>query len=222
MLYLKELQQNEVLVNYNFYCLWPFNIKEDNPWELLIVQFYNSLLSSQYPLFYSSVTKTWNKLDQSYFLSHNILSIGFEEILYPSMLEVISILEISLVTISKEIWDKLNVNDKFENRVIKEEDFLKLFYQDDVLVKIPVNIKNTIVTASLVVFANNKHNKVLPELMKVTKLIVFLVVLMVKCLKSPKTFWILIQKFPSYFYLVIICAQRKLFSNKVFFVIRLF
>ena len=168
LLYLKELQQSNL---HDFYCLWPLKLKEDNPWELLIMEFYNSLLSNQYSLFYSSVTKTWNRLDQSYFLSHNILSIGFEEVLYPSMLEVISILKISLVTISKEIWDKLNVNDNFENRVIKEEDFLKLFYQDDVLVKIPVNIKNTIVTASLVVFANNKHNKVLPELMKATNCI---------------------------------------------------
>ena len=166
LLYLKELQQNN-----NFYCLWPLKLKEDNPWEFLIVEFYDSLLSSQHSLFYSSVTETWNKLNQSYFLSHNILAIGFEEILYPSMLEVISILKISLVTISKEIWDKLNVNDNFESRVIKEEDFLKLFYQDDVLVKIPVNIKNTIVTASLVVYANNKHNKALPELMKNTNCI---------------------------------------------------
>ena len=173
LLYLKELEQNENLVNYNFYCLWPVRIKEDNPWELLIMQFYNSLLSSQHPLFYSSVTKTWNNLDHSCFLSHNILSIGFEEILYPSMLEVISILKISLVTISKDIWDKLsNVNDdKFEKKVIKEEDFIKLFYQDDLLVKVPVNIKNTIVTASLIVFANNKHNEALPELMKATNCI---------------------------------------------------
>ena len=168
LLYLKNLQQSNF---HNFYCLWPLKLKEDNPWELLIVEFYNSLLSSQHSLFYSSVTETWNKLNQSYFLSHNILAIGFEEILYPSMLEVISTLKISHVTISKEIWDKLNVNDNFESRVIKEEDFLKLFYRNDVLVKIPVNTKNTIVTASLVVFANNKHNKALPELMKGTNCI---------------------------------------------------
>ena len=171
LLYLKELQQNEALVNYSFFSLWPLETKENNPWELLILQFYNSLLSNEHSLFYSSVTKTWNKLNQSNFLSHNILSISFGEFLYQSMLKVISILNISLVTISNEIWNKLDISYHFKNRVIKEEDFIKLFYQDDVLVKIPVNIKNIIVTACLIVFANNKHNEALPELMKATNCI---------------------------------------------------
>ena len=168
LLYLKELQQNEAIVNYNFYSLWPLETKESNPWELLILQFYNSLLSNEYSLFYSLVTKSWNKLSQSNFLSHNILSISFGEILYQSMLEVISILNISLVIVSNEVWNKLDINYHFKNRVIKEEDFIKLFYQEDVLMKIPVNIKNIIVTACLIVFANNKHNEALPELMKAT------------------------------------------------------
>ena len=103
LLYLKELQQNEALVNYSFFSLWPLETKENNPWELLILQFYYSLLSNEHSLFYSSVTKTWNKLNQSNFLSHNILSISFGEFLYQSMLKVTSILNISLVTISNEI-----------------------------------------------------------------------------------------------------------------------
>ena len=171
LLYLRELQQRELLNNYNFYCLWPLRIKEDNPWDLLITQFYNSVLSSEHPLFYSSVTKSWHKLSESYFLSHNILSIGFDEGLYSSMHQVVSILGISLVTISKEVWNKLESSYHFENRVIKEEDFIKLFYKDDVLVKIPITIKNLIVTASLIVFANNKHHDALPTLIKATNCI---------------------------------------------------
>jgi len=39
------------------------------------------------------------------------------------------------------------------------------------VLKIPVNIKNVIVTACLIVFANDKHNEALPELMKATNCI---------------------------------------------------
>ena len=171
LLYLKEMQQRKLLENYSFYFLWPLKVKEDNPWELLMLKFYNSILSSQDPLLYSSITKSWNKLNQSYFLSHNILSIDYEEAIYSSIYQVVTTLEISIVSISKEVWDKLKTDQNFENRVIREEYFIQLFYQNDVLVKVPVNAKNTIVIASLIMFANNKHNKALPDLMRTTNCI---------------------------------------------------
>ena len=168
---LKKMQQEEMLDDYIFYSLWPLKVKEDNPWELLIMQFYNSILSSQHSLLYSSVTKTWNKLNQSYFLSHNILCIGYEQALVTSIYQVVTILKYSLVSVSKEVWNKLKSHQNFEKRVIEEEKFIKLFYQNDTLSKVPVDVKKIIVTASLYVFANNKHNKILPELMRATNCI---------------------------------------------------
>ena len=168
---LKKMQQQQLLYDYDFCSLWPLKVKEDNPWELFITQFYNSILSSQNSLLYSSVTKVWNKLNQSYFLSHNILCIGYEQALIASIYQVVAILRYSLVSISKEVWDKLKTHQNFENRVIKEEKFIKLFYQNDALAKISVDVKKIIVTASLYVFANNKHNKILPDLMRSTNCI---------------------------------------------------
>ena len=168
---LKKMQLEKLLNDYNFCSLWPLKVKEDNPWKLLIRQFYNSVLSSQHALLYSSATNSWKTLNQSYFLPHNILCISYERALVASIYRVVATLQYSLVRISKEVWEKLKTYQNFENRVIREEKFIKLFYQSDVLAKVPVDDKKIIVTASLLVFANNMHNKILPELMRTTNCI---------------------------------------------------
>ena len=171
LLHLQKIQQNRLLVNYTFYCLWSFDLMELNPWECLLNKFYTSLLSNEHPLFYSVITGSWKKLNECNFLSTKILSIGFDDNLKSSLHQVAAVLSLPVVEIPKKVLDRFSDNNNFKARLINEEQFVKYFYNDDTLSKIAVDAKNEIVTASLIVYANNKHCPEMPELMKATKCI---------------------------------------------------
>ena len=173
LLHLKSMQENGSLKNYTFHCLWPLvsKLKEVNPWKLLANQFYDSLLLSEHPMFYSSITNSWEVLNQSYFLSHAILSTNVFGDLYSSLNRIIAVFKKPAVHLPNEIWKYLSSKENFKARIIKEEHFIALFYQDNVLRQVSVDDKRVIVAASLIVYANNSYSKALPELMKRTKCI---------------------------------------------------
>ena len=171
LLHLQKIQQNGLLVNYTFHCLWPCDLMELNPWDCLLNKFYASVLSNEQPLFYSEITGSWKRLNECNFLSNKILSIGFDDNLKSSLLEVTAVLSLPVVEIPKKVLDRFSDNYNFKARLINEEQFVKYFYHDDTLSKIAEDTKNKIVSASLIVYANNRHCSEMPELMKATKCI---------------------------------------------------
>ena len=173
LLHLKSMQQNESLKDYTFHCLWPIinKLKEVNPWRSLVEQFYNAVSLSKHPVFYSNITNSWEVLNQSRFLSRTILSTNFNEKIYSSLNRVIAIFKIPVVHLPNEIWNYLSSHENFKACIIKENHFISLFYQDNILEQVSMDDKKVIVTASLIVYANNNHNKDLPELIKSTKCI---------------------------------------------------
>ena len=173
LLHLQKMQQKGLLVNYTFHYLWPLHLMELNPWECLLNKFYNSILSNEHPLFYSEITGSWKKLNDCNFLSDKILSIGFDDNLSPSLHQVAAVLNLPVVEIPKKISDRFsdNNNNNFKARLINEEQFVRYFYHDGTLLITPIEAKNAIVAASLIVYANNRHCPEMPELMKATKCI---------------------------------------------------
>ena len=171
LLHLQKMQQNGSLIDYTFHSLWPIHLMELNPWESLLNRIYNSILSSEHPLFYSEVIGSWKKLNECNFLSNNILSIGFDDNLHSSLHEVAVALNIPVFELPKQMLERISNDNNFKARLINEEQFIKYFYHDDTLSKVSVKAKNEIVTASLIVYANNRHCLEMPELMKVSKCI---------------------------------------------------
>ena len=171
LLHLQRMQQNGLLINYTFHHLWPLHLMELNPWEYLLNKFYNSILSSEHPLLYSEVNGNWKRLNESNFISNKILSIGFDNNVYSSLHQVAVVLNLPVVELPCIILDRFSDNDNFKARLINEEQFVKYFYCDDTLSKTPLEDKNGIVAASLIVYANSRHCTEMPELMKATKCI---------------------------------------------------
>ena len=172
LLHLRSMQQNGSLDDYRFHCLWPIKPKEANPWSILIEAFYNTILSSAHPLFYSKITNSWKTLDQCLFLSPKIFpSVNFQKRLYSSINQIFSSREIPLVHLPNEVWEQLSDNNNFIAQVIDEQCFISCFYKDQFLEQISADDKSVIVTASLIACANESHGESLPELIKNTKCI---------------------------------------------------
>ena len=172
LLSLQQMQQDGSLVNYTFHSLWPINLNEINPWDFLVNKVYMDIFSSQHSLFYSKVMGCWKKLNECNFLSKLILQIsGFSNDLYESIYRVAATLKLPVVHLPDKLLDKHKDNSIFNSQIIDEEEFIKHFYQDKTLSMVSVQDKTKIVAASLLVFANNRHTKAMPVLMKNTKCI---------------------------------------------------
>ena len=175
---LQKLQQKGSLLNYNFSCLWPVDLKEMNPWECLRNKFYESILASQYPLLYSEVTYSWLRLNECKFLSTKVLASELNDELHSSLYHVADVLKLPVVKLPNEIQSIRTGNDirfhcdkRFAAQVINEEEFVNAFYDDNILPQVDVGAKSTIVAASLMVYVNGKHCQIMPELMKNAKCI---------------------------------------------------
>ena len=173
LLHLQSMKQNGSLINYTFHCLWPIKTREVNPWNALVQMFYNTILLNTHALFYSKNTNSWKSLNDCFFLSPEIFSsvVKFQKNLYSSINQVISMYEIPLVDLTSEIWEMLSNHGDFTARILDEQYFINLFYQDEALEEVPNNDKNVIVAASLIAYANESYDDGLPELMKNTKCI---------------------------------------------------
>ena len=171
LVHLQKMQKDGSLIAYDFHCLWPIYLTEINPWEYFINKFYDSILSSQQALFYSKITDSWKHLYESKFMSNDIFSIGFNSNLHSSLHQVVAILNLPVVDLPSKFWNKFENSQKFQNQIINEEQFVCYFYQDKTLAKVAADAKISIVTASLIAYANNKHCSVLPKLMQTTSCI---------------------------------------------------
>ena len=171
LVHLQKMQQDGSLITYDFHCLWPIYLMEINPWEYFINKFYDSILSSQQALLYSEITNSWKCLHECKFMSNKIFSIGFNTNLHSSLHQVINILNLPAVDLPSKFWNKFENSQKFQAQIITEEQFVRCFYQDETLAKVAADAKISIVTASLIVYANSKHCSVMPKLMQATRCI---------------------------------------------------
>ena len=171
LLSLQQMQQDGSLVNYSFHSLWPVSLNEINPWEYLVSNLYMEIFSSKHSLFYSEVMGCWKKLNECNFLSKSILQIGFNNDLFESIYRVAASLNLPVVHLPDKLLDKHKDNSYFSARIIDETEFVKHFFQDETLLMVNLEDKTEIVAASLMVFANNRHTKVMPALMRNTKCI---------------------------------------------------
>ncbi|XP_065903891.1 sacsin-like [Dysidea avara] len=171
LLSLQQMQQDGSLVDYTFHSLWPISLNEINPWDFLVNKVYMITFSSQHSLFYSEVMSCWKKLNECNFLSKSILQIGFSNDLYESIYHVAATLKLPVVHLPDKLLDKHKDNLMFNSRIIGEGEFIRNFYQDKTLSMVSVQDKTEIVAASLIVFANNRHTKAMPALMKNTNCI---------------------------------------------------
>ena len=174
LFYLQRMQQVGYIVDYNFHSLWPIGLREINPWEILVNKIYTAILSNQYSLFYSEITTQWYKLHQCNFLSNKILAVGVgsnDTILQSSLYHVATVLHLPVVNLPNSLWSKFCVYPNFLSQVINEGKFIRHFYRDQTLSVVSAEAKTEIVTASLITYAKNTHDNVLPELLKNTKCI---------------------------------------------------
>ena len=170
LLHLKQMHQEKVLANYDYWYLWPVQSKETVPWDVLLTEFYKSIISSDNPLFYSKVG-SWKCLNDCKFLSSDILSASFEKELRLAIHKVTDVVKLPVVDLPDTIWKRLETSNNFKSHVIDEEQFLILFYDDNTLSKVPIKYKNIIVKASLVAYANDQYSAIMPNLMRSSKCI---------------------------------------------------
>ena len=111
------------------------------------------------------------KLSDCKFLSTKILASGFIDNLQSLLYHVAVVLKLPVVNLPDQIQDIIANDISFASQVINEEQFIKYFYDDKTLSKVSLVAKNAIVAASLIVYANEKHCQIMPELMKNTKCI---------------------------------------------------
>jgi len=81
------------------------------------------------------------------------------------------VLKLPVVNLPEKIQNMIADNYSFAHQVINEEQFVKYFYDDRNLSKVSLVAKSAIVAASLMVYANQKHCSIMPELIKKTKCI---------------------------------------------------
>ena len=171
LLHLQQMQQNGLLVAYTFHSLWPVTLREVNPWDCFVDKFYSGVLSSQHPLFCSDITTRWQRFNECKFLSNKILAIGFDNKSQSSVYHVATVLKLPVVNLPSILWNKLEMYGNFASQILDEEQFIKYFYNDETLSKVFAQEKAEIIAASLIVYANNRHSKAMPDLMKNTKCI---------------------------------------------------
>ena len=172
LLYLCHMQTNGSLIDYKFHSLWPNNLREVNPWKKFKDKFYDDIVSNHYSLFYSEITKCWNSIYKSKFLSEKIFErISTIDSLQSSLYHVATVLKLPVVDLPNCLWDVLCIHSKFTSQVLDEDEFIELFYCDETLLKVSIKDKTKIVTASLIAYANDWHINVMPKLMKETECI---------------------------------------------------
>ena len=170
LLHLKEMEREELLTDYKFYFLWPLCLKETNPWDLFVNKFYDSL-KANFSLLYSRTIHDWRTINECFFMSHTILTGWDDGNLHSSLHQVANVLNLPVVDLPNEFFSKLLSRSDVTARVIKSEDFIKLFYQDDTLTKISTEDKTVIVMASLITLINKQHTEDLARLIKDSKCI---------------------------------------------------
>ena len=146
---LMKMFETNQLKNYNFHSLWPLSSKlqHKNPWENFLSAFYELLLNLR--LFYSASIKKWMTFQESKFLDSGILCDS------SSILEILCHLKLPLVDLPSPYRKSFC----FSSELLKENDFIKLFFCSLSEVKAIQASRNEVVYHLLKTYASQKDTK---------------------------------------------------------------
>ena len=122
---LKEMQLKGQLANYDYCALWPLSerLQEKNPWSKALDCLYKLVASKE--LFYSSAVSKWLAIEQSKFLSNNILSVTLSQPKTEDcVLNVIAQLGLPVVDLPMQYHTYLDLS----RSMITEANFIDLFF----------------------------------------------------------------------------------------------
>ena len=122
LLVLKKLAIQGMLLDYQFYSLWP--LKAHQPWNMLIPAVYSYLQSSG--LFYSSSVNKWLTVNKSTFIARDILTMSSSTSQTPScILNAVKYFQLPIVILEEEYKSYLDVT----SSTVTEEKFVSLFFE---------------------------------------------------------------------------------------------
>ena len=122
LLVLKKLAIQGMLLDYQFYSLWPLKVHQ--PWNMLIPAVYSYLQSSG--LFYSSSVNKWLTVNKSTFIARDILTMSSSTSQTPScILNVVKYFQLPVVNLEEEYKSYLDVT----SSTVTEEKFVNLFFE---------------------------------------------------------------------------------------------
>ena len=148
---LKELSIESKLHEYSFFSLWPLknNLKLHNPWTLLVDTIYNKhIVSSE--LFYSESVKEWLSLEESKFLSSDILKVSSDEVISECILNVVKIIGMPVVLLPCKYRSQLDL----DSSVITEKECLHDFFLNISKFDSILESRNQILSLAFVCLAN--------------------------------------------------------------------
>ena len=148
---LKELSIESKLYEYSFFSLWPLknNLRLHNPWSLLVDTVYNKhIVSSE--LFYSVSVKEWLSIEESKFLSSNILKVSSDGVISECILKVVKVLEKPVVLLPFKYQTHLDL----DGSMITENDYLHDFFLNIRKFDSILESRNQILSLAFICLAN--------------------------------------------------------------------
>ena len=121
---LKSLQNKDRLLDYNFYELFPLisKLKVHHPWKTMIKNMYSKVLQKK--LFFCKCLGMWLHLNESQFLSHDVLCLSRNEIA-KCVLDCVEVMKLPIVDIPQKYLLQFQLTSKLN--AINEERFCQIF-----------------------------------------------------------------------------------------------
>ena len=154
---LKELSIESKLYEYSFFSLWPLkdNLKLHNPWSLLVDVVYNKhIVSSE--LFYSVSVNEWLFLEESKFLSSDILKVSSSDrVISECILNAVKIFGLPVVLLPLKYQSHLEL----DSSMITEKEFLHYFFLNISKFDSILDSRNKVLSLAFVCLANELDRK---------------------------------------------------------------
>ena len=154
---LKELSIESKLYEYSFFSLWPLknNLKLHNPWTLLVDVVYNKYITL-YELFFSVSVGKWLSLEESKFLSSDILKVSSNDgSVFKCILNVEKILGMPVVLLPLKYQSHLDL----DSSMITEKEFLHVFFLNISKFDSILDSRNKVLSLAFVCLANELDRK---------------------------------------------------------------
>ena len=133
---LKSFQDNGMLSDYNFYEIFPLisELKVHHPWKTMIENMYSKVLQNK--LLFCKCLGMWLHLNESQFLSDNVLSLSRNEIA-KCVLDCVEVMKLPIVDIPHKYLLQLGLTTNLS--MIDEETFCQYFFS--MILKFSENFK---------------------------------------------------------------------------------
>ena len=164
--YLNLLLHLSIMPNskYCFHSLWPLkrDLRVHNPWDVFLNPLYQ-LIATEKLLFSHHVTK-WLTLQESKFLSSNILCLTPESSIPVSVCEVVDVLRLPVIDLPSEYLAHFPYD--ITSYTLTQEEFVRLFFEGTHSEKLSVKTRNKTLLYLLKYFAIHPEDKSLEKVLK--------------------------------------------------------